>query len=407
MKLKTYLLAAVAAVATWPAHAGAQEIAQLVADRIAALANFETYALDCSNPCPAENTACSDGGCGSCSHCCHRMDLFGSAEFLLWWTKGSVTPPLVTGGPTGALPDSEVLFGREYLGDEVQAGGRVTFGFWLDDAHSVGAAARFYATGGATDRFASDDGPVLARPFFNVLLDVNDALRINTPGIASGSVQAHYANENFLGTEAYLTIMMEESRCRRVDLIAGYQFMRLDDRLLIESTHILLQAGNTQIDLRDRFSTENEFHGAQIGLRGQMMRGCWSLDALGKVAMGVTRQQVIIEGSNTVTPPGLQSEGGLLAQPTNIGEYQRDRFGFIPELTLNLRYHATPNCSFHVGYSLILWSDVVTSGRQIDTGVNPSQFFGGGLVGEARPAFEFDDEYYWLQGLNFGVNWDF
>jgi hypothetical protein len=50
---------------------------------------------------------------------------------------------------------------------------------------------------------------------------------------------------------------------------------------------------------------------------------------------------------------------------------------------------------------------VVTSGRQIDTGVNPTQFFGGALVGEARPAFAFRDENYWLQGINFGVNWDF
>ena len=71
----------------------------------------------------------------------------------------------------GRLPDSEVLFGRQYLGDEVQAGGRITFGAWLNDEHNVGAAGRFYATGGATDRFAADDVPILARPFFNVLLD--------------------------------------------------------------------------------------------------------------------------------------------------------------------------------------------------------------------------------------------
>jgi hypothetical protein len=323
----------------------------------------------------------------------------------MWWAKGSVTPPLVTGGPTGILPDSEVLFGRQYLGSDVQAGGLVTFGVWLDDNHTVGAAGRFYGTGGDTDRFFSDEGPVLARPFFNVLLDLDDALLINSPGIASGSIQAQYANQNFLGTEAYLAIMMEEDRCRRIDLIAGYQFMRLDDRLLIESSHVLLQLGNTQIDVRDRFATENEFHGGQIGLRGQMMRGCWSVDALGKIALGVTRQQVTIAGDSTVA--GTAFEGGLLAQPTNSGEFQRDRFGFIPELTLNLRYHATPNLSFHVGYSIIWWSDVVTSGRQIDTGVNPTQFFGGALVGEARPAFAFRDENYWLQGINFGVNWDF
>jgi hypothetical protein len=162
---------------------------------------------------------------------------------------------------------------------------------------------------------------------------------------------------------------------------------------------------NVQFDIRDRFATQNEFHGGQIGLRGQMMRGCWSLDALGKLAMGATNQRVSISGRTQITP-GADLPGGLLAQPTNIGEYSRDRFAFIPELTLNLRYHATPNCSFHVGYSIIWWSDVVTSGQQIDTGVNPTQLVGP-VIGQPRPEFEFRDSSYWLQGINFGMNWDF
>jgi hypothetical protein len=199
--------------------------------------------------------------------------------------------------------------------------------------------------------------------------------------------------------------MMERNQNRRIDWIAGYQFMRLDDALLIDSTHFLEQLGNIQLDIRDRFATQNEFHGGQIGLRGQMMRGCWSLEALGKVALGVTRQQVAIDGRTQITP-GTNLVGGLLAQESNIGLYQRDKFAYIPELTLNLRYHATPNLSFHAGYSLIWWSDVVTSGRQIDTGVNLTQL-NGPLIGEARPEFAFDDGSYYLQGINFGLNWDF
>ena len=414
MKLTTILLAAVAAVAIWPARANAEEFAESVAQRIASLASFaslENFAPSCTNPVPAEDTCCSDGRCGSCTHCCRQMDIWGSAEFLLWWAKGGVTPALVTTSPSGTpqgaagvLPGAEVLFGRSYLGDQVQAGGRVTLGIWLDEAHNVGAGGRFYATTGHSDSFTSSGEEILARPFFNVLLDQNDSLLVNFPGVVSGELEADYSNENFLGAEAFMTIMMQRNRCRRIDLIGGYQFLRLDDRLIIDSTHNITQAG-VQLDIRDHFAAQNEFHGGQIGLRGQMMRGCWSLDALGKVALGSMRQEVSISGRTQVAP-GANFEGGLLALPTNIGEHQRDKFAWIPEMTLNLRYHATPNVSFHVGYTILWISDVVTSGRHIDTGVNPTQI-GGPLVGPARPAFDFQDESYWLQGINFGVNWDF
>ncbi|MEX2175721.1 MAG: BBP7 family outer membrane beta-barrel protein [Pirellulaceae bacterium] len=414
MKLKSILLAAIAAFSFGPPHAGGQEVAHSVSDQIASLASYQNFIPSCTNPCPAEETFCGSGQCGDCTQCCRTMDIFGSAEFLLWWAKGTVTPPLVTTSPdgtpqvdAGVLPDADVLFGQSYLGDEVQAGGRITFGIWLDEERNVGAAGRFYGTGGARDTFrrSSDGSPILARPFFNTLLDQNDALLIafddGATDISDGSIEASYSNQNFLGAEAYLQIMMEQNHRRRIDVIAGYQFMRLDDALQIDSTSILRQFGDLELNIRDRFWTNNEFHGANVGLKAQMARGCWSIEALGKIALGVTRQEVNISG-RTMVGGGPTVEGGLLAQPSNIGTYQRDTFGYIPELTLNLKYHVTPTLSFHTGYSLIWWSDVVTSGRQIDTGVNLSQ-----PVGDDRPAFAFEDEDYWLQGINFGMNWDF
>ena len=194
-------------------------------------------------------------------------------------------------------------------------------------------------------------------------------LLINAPGIASGSIEAQYANENFLGMEAYLTIMMEEDRCRRIDLIAGYQFMRLDDRLLIESSHFLLQLGNTPFDVRDRFETENDIPRRPDRPPRPDDARLLSLDALGKVALGVTRQRVISPAARRCAA-GAVFEGGLLAEHTNIGQFsttglRTSRSDPQPSLPRH------PQLSFHAGYSLIWWSDVVTSGRQIDTGVNP------------------------------------
>ena len=424
MRISTILLAAMAALAIGPAGAIAQDIGggigggigqwgQSVTDQLASLASFNSYGPACHNPVPAEDTYCPDGSCGSCSHCCKHMDFWGSAEFLLWWAKGTVTPPLVTTSPpgtpqadAGVLPGADVLFGGSYLGDEDQAGGRITLGVWLDRCHNTSAVARFFALGGASDHFeASSDGdPILARPFFNVLLDQNDALLVAFPGLTTGSIDASLTND-FYSFQTYFQMMLDRTCNRRIDAIAGYQFARLEDELQIDSSSVLLQLGGIQADVRDRFATRNEFHGGLIGVRAQMMRGCWSLDTLALLGLGVNRQEVTIAG-RTIVDGAATVSGGLLAQDTNIGTYQRDKFAAIPELTLNLRYHFNPCLSAHVGYSIIFFQDVVTSGRQIDTGVNTTQL-GGPLIGEARPAFEFDDEYYWLQGINFGVNWDF
>jgi hypothetical protein len=62
-----------------------------------------------------------------------------------------------------------------------------------------------------------------------------------------------------------------------------------------------------------------------------------------------------------------------------------------------------PNLSFHIGYNLIWLTNVALSGDQIDLHVNLGQQFGG----PQRPQFVFNDRDYWLQGINWGMNWDF
>ena len=375
------------------------------------------------NPYPAEDTRCPDGSCGCCTTCRRPWDLWVNSELLMWWGKGTYLPPLVTTSPdgtpraeAGVLPDADVLFGGEYAGNDVQFGGRVTFGMWLDDEQNVTVAGRLYGTGGDRNVFNKESGgdTILSRPFFNAVLEDEDALLISFPGVAAGSVRASLTNNNFLGAEAYIEMMLERDQNRRVDLLAGYQFMRLDDRLFIASNSRVTEFGGlvpfgTEFDVFDRFSTQNEFHGGQVGVRGRMARGRWSLDCLGKLAVGTSRQQVAIDGGTAITiPPGIgnELEGGLLAQDSNSGIFERNRIIAIPEYTLNLKYHFNPNLSFHIGYTIIWWSDVVTSGDIIDRRVNLSQL-SGPLVGPERPRFVFNDSSYWMQGMNFGMNWDF
>jgi len=417
MKIKLLLLAFAAIAFAAPAPGRSQET---IGDRVLRLAGHwadSTSGL-CSAPIGprhAEDISCSDGCCGECNCCCRRLDVFGSVEYLMWWAKGTHLPPLVTTSDPGTLqpdagvlglPSTTILFGNEYVGKDMQVGGRVMLGIWLDQEHNVAAGGRFFGLGGDTTQFTatSDGSEILARPFFNAFLGIDDALLIAFPGFAAGSVAATHDTLNIIGTEAFMEIMMSRDQCRRLSLVGGYQFMRLDDRLQIVSNHTLLQPG-LQFNITDRFKAYNEFHGGEFGLRGQMFRGCWSLDALAMVALGGMRQEVVIEGETVITPPGggpIATQGGLLAQPSNIGTYERGKFTYIPSLTLNLKYHVNPCLNFFVGYNLIFLGDVALSGDQIDLRVNLNQ-----PVGPPLPAFTFQDRDYWIQGMNFGASWDF
>ena len=363
----------------------------------------------------ADPVMTNPGGFGR-RRCC--WDSYGDVELLLWWTKGTHLPALVTTSPAGTPraqagvlgePGTSVLFGDELAGQDLQIGGRVTMGWWLDGSHNFGVEGRFFALeGDSTTFFAESTGdPILGRPFFNPALPGEDAFLVAFPGVSEGSIRANFTNDLF-GTEVLARIMMYRTQLRRVDLLAGYQFLRLDDDLRISTLTTSTDPGGlipvgTTFDIFDRFRGRNEFHGGVIGVAGSMARGCWSLNGTAKVGFGNMRQTVVIEGTQTVTIPNLPGTdlgSGLLAQPSNIGTYTQDQFCFIPEFTLNLRYHINDCWSASIGYNLIWMSDVVLGADHIDRVVDLSQV-------TSRPAFAFDDTDYWVQGLNFGLHYDF
>jgi hypothetical protein len=294
--------------------------------------------------------------------------------------------------------------------NKLQGGGRITAGIWLDPEHNVAVGGRFFGLGGDTTRFnqSSAGDPILARPFFNATLNQQDALLSSYPGLTRGSIEANLITNNIIGAEAFTEIMMSRDSRRRIDLVGGYQFFRMDDWLEVNSTSVLNQAGNPlnglRADVADRFSTRNQFHGGEFGLRGRLARGQWSLNMLGLIGIGNMNQQVTIAGTTTTSFGGASNtaQGGLLTQPSNIGTFERNRFAWIPQFTTNVNYHFTPNLSVHLGYNFMWISNVALSGDQIDTTVNVNQ-----PVGANRPAFVFNDQNYWLQGINWGVNWDF
>jgi hypothetical protein len=174
----------------------------------------------------------------------------------------------------------------------------------------------------------------------------------------------------------------------------GYRFYELDESLSINEQLISQVVGEPgSFNITDKFNTLNQFNGPEFGVQWRGRRGFWSLDLLMRMAMGINHQTVTISGSSAVTDNGNTTTyaTGVLAQRTNIGEYDRDRFAVVPELGATLGYQLTQCWKLNLGYSFIYWSSVVRPGDQIDTDVNPNLFAPEltPFTGPLRPEFQY------------------
>ncbi|MHB1033588.1 MAG: BBP7 family outer membrane beta-barrel protein [Pirellulales bacterium] len=343
-------------------------------------------------------------------------------EYLFWWTKAADVPPLVTTSPLGTprpaagvlgLDTTSVLFGDDSLLDRVRSGGRLTVAYWPRSLDAAGIEASYFGLEQGTTRFhaTGQEYPILARPFFNAVTLAQDSHLADFPNLVSGSIDVHAATD-LQGATLLLRRTVVQDCDFRFDTTVGYRFARLDDGLAIDEFLIPLTGvvPGTTIRVSDNFNTTNAFHGGELGLHFQSQQGRWSLRTLAKLGLGNTRSRVRIAGAKTTTVPpsnSVTTDGGLLAMPTNRGNFQDDHFSVIPEVGVTLGYDLTCNWRATFGYSFLYWSQVARAGDEIDTTVNTSQFDGGQLVGPARPAFAMVTNGFWAQGLNFGLECHF
>lgn len=349
--------------------------------------------------------------------------LWGRAEYLLWWTKGMNTPALVTTSDAGTNQDqagvlglgtTDILFGNQKLNDASRSGGRFTLGLWLDPAEMSGIEANYFMLGDESSRFSADDDDfsILARPFFNTALNAEDSRLIAFPTLVEGQLTMDMTT-SLEGAEVIYRRGASRSPWGEFDYLMGYRYAQLGDRLRIDESTTGLSGPVTgsQIALFDQFEAVNSFHGGQLGLR--MLREAspgYTLELLGKFAVGGTRTRTVINGQTTTTPAGgtaTTAAGGLLALPTNIGTVEENEFSTITEFGATLRHHITAYTTLSIGYTLLYWSDVARVGDLVDTSVNPSQIPPGTLSGERRPAYDFAPSDFWAQGLNFGLEFRF
>jgi hypothetical protein len=387
-------------------------------------------------PCPVPGLEEPIYGALPGGHALHRLRGCGnnawvSAEVLLWWTQSTQVPALVTTSSPqfNGIPgtgDTRVLLGGSF-GDTFHVGGRVGFGWWFGDSDCRGVDARLFWLAPASAEFTAGTPPfaLLARPFFNVNPGTAPTVGfgptaevVGGPGVATGTVSA-VMDTTLWGAEVNYRRYLCGDPCGRLDLLAGYRYLGLTDKLSIVETFTRVPGSDMGVGgpaisgvVTDRFRTENHFHGGQVGLAGEWRRGRWVLDSRASIAFGRVSQSAEIVGAQVLTfPNGMMAvaPGGLLAVPgANIGRWEQDKFAVVPEVGVNLGYQVTPHMRVFVGYNFLYLSSAVRPGEVIDTRIDaarvPNLVPGAApLPGLPQPQPRMSTSGFAVQGISFGL----
>jgi hypothetical protein len=327
-------------------------------------------------------------------------------EWLLWFSRGRNVPPLATvTRSTGVATE----YPSDPVGTNLRNGARFTLGYLLPQT-STWLEGRFWGLENGSEAFAVSSGgtPILSQPILNVSTGVRADI-IAAPSFASGNISVLSRN-NLFGADAWLRRITWDDGYHRFALLAGYQYTRMDDSIVIRRSSTTL-AGNPSLpagvtaSFQDTFRTQNQFNGASLGLVAGIRKRALSLEVLGKVGLGDMRELVAISGTRTVTlPSGASTTSGIgfLAQPSNEGTRARNVFAAVPELNINGILHFSPQWQGLIGYSFIYWTNSALAGNQIDPRVNLTQS-PGPTVGPLAPRFLFNRSDFWVQGLSLGA----
>jgi hypothetical protein len=374
--------------------------------------------LGCGDGCCGWGDCCG-GGCGH--GCCFGDRWYGSAEYLLWFIRGQALPPLLTSGSVadplpGALgqPGTNILYGGNNVNNNPYSGVRLRGGYWFNDNHGLGIDLGGFILGGTNTNFSTTSlgVPFLARPFVNALTGAQDIEAVATPNGLAGTFSA--LSTFFLyGAEANLRRNLLCGCNWFIDGFVGWRLLGLNEALtvrenlaVVSSANPALPAGST-FAVTDRFGTSNLFNGGQIGVIGEYRLGRWSVNVRDSVAVGGTMQFVNISGSTFSQGPGIPATtaaGGLLAQSSNMGGHTGGAVSFVEEIGVNVGYQFTNHLRGFVGYNFLYWTNVVRPGNQIDSTVNPNLIPPAVGGGPARPAFNFNNSDFWVQGITFGLD---
>ncbi|MCH7751270.1 MAG: BBP7 family outer membrane beta-barrel protein [Planctomycetes bacterium] len=396
------------------------------------------------------------GGCPRCGGTsCQRRNgcspgargiLYARAEYLIWWLDGMHIPRLVVEGvaaqnpdPNGPSPifdEAVIVYGNQEILDDDRDGFRIRLGMWLDDCGQWAVEGDYFGFDTVSSTFTDGgDGvtrPFVGRPFIDATTGLDAVEDVSFPGIEGFVTIVARSNFESAGLRLRHNICcVSGSRgcgfgvggcgsgigcgsgvcgggrgTQRIDFLFGLRYTNLDESLIITEDLETTDPNQIEIDGQDRFFTNNEFIGGELGFLWEWECRRWSVELLSLLAIGNNRQSVDISGfTNQDEGAGIETKPGLLlTQTTNIGSYSRNEFSVIPQIGATVGFQLTPRFRLTGGYTLMYWGNVVRPGDQIDLHVNPAllAFPPPANPVPARPAFAFNETDLWAQGINIG-----
>ena len=258
---------------------------------------------------------------------CSESLFYTRDEYLLWWMKDAHLPPLVTAGslsdPAPAVlgqPGTSVVLGGDSVHQDVFSGGRFTLGTWLGTPDLIALEGVFLFVGDRSFQSPTlsapglGNSPVLGRPIIDAVTGLETIEPIASPNEQSGSVRFSYKSE-FWGMEANAKTLLSSGCWYRSELLTGFRFLDLQERLRIGQSESFEPAGSSlSAVINDSFETTNHFYGGQIGASTQLGWCRWTLDFTSKLALGGTVDVTRIDGVTQLAG----STGGVGVIPGGI-----------------------------------------------------------------------------------------
>ncbi|PJD95783.1 MAG: hypothetical protein CK425_07715 [Parachlamydia sp.] len=362
--------------------------------------------------------------------CKPSIQFWVNTEYLFWKIKNSPNPvPLLVTAPfannrvplIGVLGTS-VVIGHENVRTDWRSGGRFTLGLGFEGTYCFGTEINYFflPDGSKSQRAASSGLPgsiFLSVPYFDTTTRRESSSPVAEPGSFSGLVNFKLTNR-LQGAELNGFATLYSNYAFKINALAGFRYLNFNERLRLHVNSPAINIPQEIFLVSDKFHTNNNFYGGQIGLAGEYFCNRFFINAKGKVALGAMQQEVNIKGefiTNVFNGFGAPQTflGGYFALPSNRGRHRKTCFAVVPEVNVNLGYQIMDCLRIQAGYTFLYANKMLWAGKQINRNINPTQsslyeFTATPTpTGKISPKASLKSESFWVQGLNVSLEFEF
>ena len=347
-------------------------------------------------------------------------------DFLWCGIKKDFFPALATIGNVndavpGALgqPGTRIILGNQNFDHNEIDGGRVSFNYWLTEAHGLGIEGNFFMLSQETMSVnITNDGSsptdVLAKPFFNPVTLTEDADPRGFPGVLAGNVNFNYTSR-LMGAEVNGRWFMygnDVDDGLSISVLGGVRWLNLQESFTSAETVVELPVGTgSTFFISDQFGTFNQYVAGQTGLQLKYRWGHnLAINVQGKFAAGPNFETLKINGFSSVLDQfGTLTTGnqGLYAQPSNIGQHHHTVIAYMPEGSGGFCWEPFCWLRLQVGYTFMYLNKTIRPGQSIDRNVNIQPVGATDQFGPAQPVASFNQTSFWVNFINVGVTFSF